>query len=139
MGRPLAHLPIIAAACAATYAGSLALVAGQQSVHDARLAAARDPMLEAARRAAFERARTMALVNAASEALAAAADGYAGAINASATLDAALAALAEQVSAVTGSAAQLPDSIALPAAPSRVVQQVVVAPPTQATTGASGG
>jgi hypothetical protein len=136
--KPVIHLPVFAGASAVLYAGSLALVTALQSDLDAELAATRAPMLEASRQAATEGAQTISAVKRASDALSAAVARYGAATDASLSLDAALSALAEQVSRATGAAARLPATISLPAAPSRV-GGVVVAPPTQATTGASGG
>jgi len=136
--RSIIHVPLLAAASASLYAVSLAGVTLLQAQHDAATTAARQPLVDAAAMATAERAATELAIRRATNALTAAASAYQGTADASGQLDAALLALAEQVAAVTGAAAQLPTSIALPAAPSRVVVRGQAAPATQGTTGASG-
>lgn len=134
--RPLLHLPIYAAACTGLYAGSLAMVTMLQAEHNAVVELDQSPLVNAIGGAESARHGTEAAVRAASDALSSAADRYAAATSLSADVDAALAAFAKQVAAVTGVAARLPSSVRLPAAPGAVAH--VAAPPTQATTGASG-
>jgi hypothetical protein len=134
--RPLLHLPIYGLACTGLYAGSLALMAMLQSQHNATVARDQTPLLDAMNTAQLERQGAEAALKAASGALDAATDSYASASTLSAQVDAAMAAFARQVSAITGSAARLPGTVKLPAAPGGVTH--VAAPVTQATTGASG-
>lgn len=139
MAQPRAqvHVPLLAAVSVGLYAITLSGVTLLQAQHDQALAAERQPLVAAAARAAAERAATETAVRRAAAALTIATDRYASAADASGRLDAALAALAAQVTETTGAAARLPTSVALPAAPARVVIQAA-APATQATTGASG-
>lgn len=134
--RPLLHLPVYAAACTGLYAGSLALMTMLQAQHDAAVVLDQAPLMHAVSRAESARRGTEEAVRAASSALGTASDHYADATALSAQVDAAMAAFAKQVAAVTGVAGRLPSSIRLPAAPGAVAH--VTAPATQATTGASG-
>ncbi|MDP9467357.1 MAG: hypothetical protein M3P32_01265 [Chloroflexota bacterium] len=134
--RPLLHLPIYAAACTGLYAGSLALVTMLQAQHNAAVALEQAPLIDAVSSAESARRGTEEALRAASGALGNASDGYAAATALSAQVDAAMAAFAKQVAAVTGVAGRLPTSVRLPAAPGAVAH--VTAPTTQATTGASG-
>jgi len=137
--RTIVHVPLLAAACAGLYAVALSAVALLQSQHDAQVAAGRQPLIDAAAQAAEQRSLTEDAIRRASDALSLAADRYSAASSASGDLDGTLAHLADQVALVTGASAQLPTSVALPAAPSRVVVVTqVAAPPAQATTSASG-
>ena len=134
--RPLLHLPVYAAACTGLYAGSLALMTMLQAQHDAAVVLDQAPLMHAVSSAESARRGTEEAVFAASSALGTASDHYADATALSAQVDAAMAAFAKQVAAVTGVAGRLPSSIRLPAAPGAVAH--VTAPATQATTGASG-
>ena len=134
--RPLLHLPAYALACTGLYAGSLALVTMLQAQHNAAVALEQAPLADAISGAEAARQGTEAALRAASGTLGSASDRYADATELSAQLDAAMAAFARQVAEVTGFAASLPSSVRLPAAPGSVAH--VAAPPTQATTGASG-
>jgi hypothetical protein len=137
--RPALHVPLLAAASMGIYAVTLSGVTYLQAQHDRAVAAQQQPLLDAAARAAVERSLTQTAIRRAADALQAASDRYATTAEASTQLDAALAALAAQVSETTGAAARLPTSVALPAAPARVViQAAAAAPAVQATTGASG-
>ena len=139
MGRPVLHLPIVGAATAVLYAGSLGVVAVLQGAHDVAVVRERAPWVDGAHQAALERSATLAAIEAANDALAGAAAGYDAALARSHALDASLATLAERVGAVTGAAAQLPASVVLPAAPrAATIAPPVAAPATHATTGASG-
>jgi hypothetical protein len=131
------HVPLLAAASVGLYAVTLSGVTLLQSEHDRAVAAERQPLLDAAARAAAERSLTVAAIQRAAAALRDASDSYATTADASSELDAALTALSAQVAETTGAAARLPTSVALPAAPARVVIQSAP-PPIQATTGASG-
>lgn len=140
MGRPVLHIPLVGAATAVLYAGSLGLVSVLQGSHDAALLRERAPLVDGAAAAAMQRSATLRAIQAANEALAGAAAGYDAALARSHVLDQRLATLAERVGAVTGAAARLPSSIVLPAAPrAAVVSAPAGAPATNATTGASGG
>jgi hypothetical protein len=136
--RPIVHVPLLAAASASLYAVALAGVTLLQAQHDAAVTAARQPLADAAATATAERTAAEHAIRRATSALASAAGAYQDTAEASGQLDRALAALADQVALVTGAAAQLPTSVALPAAPSRVVVVAPAAPATQGTTGASG-
>lgn len=136
--RPLLHLPALAAAGTALYAASLAFVTGQQAAADARTVASREPMRQAAADAALRRERVTDSAQHAAAALEQAADGYAGVLAQSASLDEALRLLADRVGTATGAAAALPDRVQLAAPQTTVVTVVTQAPPVQATTGASG-
>ncbi len=139
MGRPVLHLPIVGAATAVLYAGSLGVVAVLQGAHDVAVVRERAPWVDGAHQAAVERSATLDAIEAANEALAGAAAGYDAALARSHALDASLATLAERVGVVTGAAAQLPASVVLPAAPrAAAIAAPVAAPATHATTGASG-
>ncbi|HEY7332054.1 MAG TPA: hypothetical protein VH859_03755 [Candidatus Limnocylindria bacterium] len=135
--RPVIHLPLLAGACAAAYAVSLAFVTGQQAAADAALRATREPLRHAVTDAAQERLRAVVAVRRAAARLERAGGAYRRTLEASADLDAYLAALAEEVAVVTGAAAALPDRVALPAPQIQVVQ-VTSAPPVQAVSGGSG-
>ena len=63
--KPILHLPLIAGACAASYALSLAFVTTQQARADARVAAAHEPMQEALGAAARQRLNTAVAVGSA--------------------------------------------------------------------------
>jgi len=135
--RPLAHLPVLAAAGTALYASSLIFVTGQQAAADAQVSAAREPMRQAALEATRRRELVTTKVQRAADALQLAGDGYAAAIAQSVSLDDALRLLASGVETATGAAARLPDHITLAAPQTRVVT-VVTQPAVQAVTGASG-
>lgn len=134
--RPVLHLPVIAAVCTGVYAGSLAGVAGLQATQESALAEARQPLLDAAARGREASASTAEAVGRANDALAAASERYSAVMQTSGDLDGALGRLTEQVAEISGAAAQLRTSVALPAAGGSV--SMVSAPATQATTGASG-
>lgn len=134
--RPLLHLPVYAAACTGLYAGSLALMTMLQAQHNAVVVLDQTQLIDAVSSAESARRATEEALRAASGALGIASDGYAGATALSTEVDAAMAAFAKQVAAVTGVAGRLPASVRLPAAPGAVAH--VTAPTTQATTGASG-
>jgi hypothetical protein len=134
--RPLLHLPVYGVACTGLYAGSLALMTMLQAQHNAVVVRDQTPLVDAVSSAQSARRGTEEALRAASGALDAASGKYADAATLSAQVDAAMAAFAKQVGAVTGSAASLPGSVRLPAAPGGVTH--VSAPATQATTGASG-
>ncbi len=134
--RPLLHLPVYLAACTGLYAGSLALMTMLQAQHNAAVGLDQAPLIDAVISAESARRGTEEALRTASDTLGAASDRYGDATTLSAQLDAAIAAFAKQVAEVTGVAASLPSSVRLPAAPGSVAH--VTAPPTQATTGASG-
>jgi hypothetical protein len=135
--RPLLHLPLVAGACVAAYAGALVLVTDQQAALDRDVAASREPLRVAAAVAQQERLVTTRAIRGAADRLRAAAGAYDATIDRSAALDDALESLAALVTDVSGAVSQLPARISLPAARVRVV---TVTPPTvQAVTGASGG
>lgn len=134
--RPLLHLPAYAAACTGLYAGSLALMTMLQAQHNAAVVLDQAPLIDAVTSAESARRGTEEALRAASGALGSASGHYADASALSAQVDAAMAAFAKQVAAVTGVAGSLPSSVRLPAAPGAVAH--VSAPATQATTGASG-
>ncbi len=136
--RPLLHLPVLATAGTAIYAASLAFVTGQQAAADGALTAAREPMRLATIDAGQRTERLTLGAQRAADALRRAADGYAATLALSASLDDALAELAEAVGTATGAAANLPDRVQLPAPRTTVVSVVSQPPPVQATTGASG-
>ena len=136
----LARLAIQAGVSFVLYAAALVLATVLQSSHDAAVAADRYPLVVAAERLRSERELTTIRIERAVQALAIARDGYdrldasAGAL--SATLDR----LVHDVRQAAGSAARLPASLPMPAAPPAVSITLPAPPPaTQATTGASGG
>jgi len=130
------HVPIALGVTAGLYAISLAGVAALQAQSDAALAASHRPLADAVAGVTSERAAFERDLRATVDALNAASSAYGSAAHGTSTLDASLAALARQVAAATGAAAQIPQTGGLPAAPGTV--SVATAPTTQATTGASG-
>jgi hypothetical protein len=134
--RALLHLPLIAGACTAAYAGSLVFVTSQQAAWDRDVAAQRAPLELATSTAALARSEATRAIRQAADRLHDAAAGYDAASGESASLDGELEALAVKVAELSGAVAQLPDRISLPTAQVRVVQ--VAAPVVQAVTGASG-
>ena len=133
--RPVLHLPITAAVCTGVYAVSLAAVTGLQAAEDAATTAARQPLVDAAARARVTRTMTLEAALRARDALDDASARYLDIVAASEGLDDSLSRLSEQVTQVSGAAAQLPATFGLPAAGGSVSMG---APSTQATTGASG-
>jgi len=136
----LARLAVQAGVSFALYAGALVLATVLQSSHDAAVASDHRPLVVAADQLRSERERTTWELDAAVRALAAAGQRYDRLDDASATLADALDRLARGVKRATGSAAQLPASLPMPAAPATVyVTAPAPAPPaTHSTTGASG-
>jgi hypothetical protein len=136
----LARLAVQAGASFALYAGALVLATALQSSHDAALANDRHPLVAAAEQLRSQRERTTRELDAAVRALTAAGQRYNRLDDASAALADALDRLARGVKRATGSAAQLPISVAMPVAPSTVYVTVPAAPApaTHTTTGASG-
>ena len=137
----VARLAVQAGTSFALYAGALVLATVLQSSHDAAVAADRQPLLVAADQLRAERERTTQELDAAVRALTAAGQRYDRLDDASATLADALDRLARGVKRATGSAAQLPASLPMPAAPATVyvTAPAPAAPPaTHTTTGASG-
>jgi hypothetical protein len=138
--RPILHLPVLAGACAAAYAATLAFVTGQQADADAIARANRQPLQEAVAAATSERRDAAADIRRAGARLERAGRAYRTALRASASLDGALVALAGDVETATGAAAALPERISLPVPQVQVVHVAApaVAPPVQAVTGGSG-
>jgi hypothetical protein len=136
--RSVIHLPFIFGASAALYAGSLALTTSLQAGHDAAVADARLPLVQAVQQTRLERVRATIAVRGASSALEAAGLDYARLGTSADRLADALSTLAAGVQRATGSAARLPTSVSLPAAPSTTVVVGAPAPTTNGTTGASG-
>ena len=137
----LARLAVQAGVSFALYAGALVLATVLQSSHDAAVASEHQPLIAAADQLRSERERTAQELDAAVRALSAAGQRYERLDDASATLADALDRLARGVKRATGSAAQLPASLPMPAAPATVyvTAPAPAAPPaTHTTTGASG-
>lgn len=137
MGRPLLHVPVIGAASAVLYAGTLGAVAFLQSSQDAALRRQTAPLEQAADLATQHGAAARRALQDAGRALQEAGDQYAATTENAAQLDAMLRRLADRVAAVTGSAATLPTSVQLPPAPAPVIVRAAP-PPAHATTGGSG-
>lgn len=131
------HVPIAMGVTAGIYAVSLAGITALQSGADAALAASRQPLADGLSRVSTERAALEGDLRTTVDALNAAGQAYGSVGEQSASLQAAVAALASEVQAATGAAASVPSSIRLPAAPTTVTV-TVTAPATSATTGASG-
>jgi hypothetical protein len=137
----LARLAVQAGTSFALYASALVVATVLQSSHDAAVAADRQPMVIAADQLRSQRERTTQELDAAVRALVAAGQHYDRLDDASAALADALDRLARSVKRATGSAARLPASLPLPAAPATVyvTAPAPAAPPaTHTTTGASG-
>lgn len=135
----IARLAVQAGASFALYAGALVLATVLQSTHDAAVATERQPLMVAATQVRSQRERTMEDLDAALRALTAAGQRYDRLDEASAALANALDQLARGVKRATGSAAQLPASLPMPAAPATVYVAAPAAPPaSHTTTGASG-
>jgi len=134
--RPVLHLPITAAVCTGVYAISLAGVTTLQAIHEAEVTEARAPLVDAAERSRIARQSADASIREANAALQAATERYLAAVSASDALDSSLAALAQQITALSGAVNQMPRGGALPAAPGAV--SAAAPPPVQGTTGASG-
>jgi hypothetical protein len=135
----VARLSLQLGASFALYAGALVLATALQSAHDAAVTAERRPLQKSAEWLRTERAYTERQLAAAVRALSAAGDRYDRLDGASAGLAAALDRLASNVKHATGSAARLPASVPMPAAPSTVYVNVPApAPSTHTTSGASG-
>ncbi len=132
------HVPIALGVTAGLYAVSLAGITALQSQADLAQAASRQPLADSVAGVARERAVLEHDLHATVDALNSASAAYGTAAEGTSSLEAAVAALAKQVVAATGAAAQIPQGTGrLPSAP-RTVTVVVTAPATQGTTGASG-
>lgn len=135
----LARLAVQAGASFVLYAGALVLATVLQSTHDAGVAADRHPLVVAAGRLRSERELTTLQVRRAMESLADASGRYDRLDAAAVAMADALDRLAIDVRKATGSAARLPASLPIPAAPPAVkFVAPAAAPVTHATTGASG-
>jgi hypothetical protein len=137
----LARLAVQAGASFGLYAGALVLATVLQSSHDAAVAADRQPLMLAASQLRSQREQTTHELDTAVRALTAAGRRYDRLDDASAALADALDRLARGVKRATGSAAQVPASLPMPAAPATVyvTAPAPAAPPaTHTTTGASG-
>lgn len=137
MGRPLLHVPVIGAASAVLYATTLGAVAFLQSSQDVALRRETAPLQQAADRATLRAEEARRALTDAGRALATAGERYAATTQRAADVDDVLQELAARVEAVSGSAATLPRSVPLPAAPAPVILRAAP-PPADATTGASG-
>jgi hypothetical protein len=133
-----AHLGVILGLSTGAYALTLAAVTGLQSSAEAATRMERAPTIAAIDAMAAGHDRLTARLEAARAVYEAAAGMYGNAGLQIADLDARLSALAAAVSEVSGTASSLPSGVKLPPV-SRSVVTVAAAPPTQATTGASGG
>jgi hypothetical protein len=135
----LARLAFQAGASFALYAAALVLATVLQSNHDAVVAADRYPLVVAAERVRSERRVTAREVESALWALTDAGERYDRLDTKAAALADALDRLAIDVKRATGSAAQLPASLPMPAAPPTVTFIAPApAPAIHTTTGASG-
>lgn len=135
----LARLAVQAGASFVLYAGALVLATVLQSTHDAAITAERYPLMVAVDRIRSERELTAAQVQRAVQSLADATGKYRHLDAATVALAEALDRLAVDVKRATGSAAQLPASLPMPAAPPAVTFVAPApAPVTNSTTGASG-
>jgi len=135
----LARLAFQAGASFALYAAALVLATVLQSNHDAVVAADRYPLVVAAERVRSERRVTTREVESALWALTDAGERYDRLDRTAAALADALDRLATDVKRATGSAAQLPARLPMPAAPPTVTFSAPApAPAIHTTTGASG-
>jgi hypothetical protein len=135
----LARLAIQAGASLVLYAAALVLATALQASHDAAVAFERYPLVVAAERLRLERELTTGRMERALHALGAARGGYDSLDGSVAALASALERLTRDVRRATGSAARLPATVPMPAAPPAVsITLPAPAPATHATTGASG-
>lgn len=132
-----AHLGVILGLSTGAYALALAAVTGLQSSAEAATRIERAPTIAAIDAMATDRDRLAARLDAARVAYEAAAGVYGDAGLQVVDLEARLNALAAAVSEVSGTASTLPSGVKLPPVSRSVT--TVVAPASQATTGASGG
>jgi hypothetical protein len=135
------HLAVLGGAAAGIYAVTLAGVTGLQAETDARLAAAREPIAAAIARQRAAHERLEAAVEAAGATYGSTASRYAALLESVAAHEADIAALATEVAAAEGSAATLvvPARPALPSVTGGSGVRPAPRPPTNASTGASGG
>jgi hypothetical protein len=135
----LARLALQAGASFVLYAGALVLATALQSSHDGAVAADRYPLVVAAERLLSERELTTRELERAVQALTDASRRYTRLDRASGQMADALDRLALGVKRATGSAARLPSTVPMPAAPAPlVVTAPAPAPATHSTSGASG-
>jgi hypothetical protein len=131
------HVGVLLGLSAGAYAIALAGVTGLQSATDQATIAVRQPALSTLEAVAIEHDRLERELEAARAGLAVAGDGYEAAAAQVAGLQARLESLAATVGELEGQTLALPTRIGLPTAPR--VPAAVSRPPTQATSGASGG
>jgi hypothetical protein len=133
-----AHVGVLVGLSTGAYALTLAGITGLQSSAEEVTRAARAPLVAAVGEMTTQHDGLQARLDRARVAYEAAAGAYSDAGLAVASLEARIADLAAAVAEVSGTASSLPSGVRLPTV-SRSVAGVAAPPPTQATTGASGG